>query len=155
MANWKDFKRITCKCGRYVEKNDDLFRMSLYFLKKPTKTKTERNEKIIDEIFFSYICPQCDREVVLIKRRAINAAGNIKMLLPIKLIGKEASDYLEQTKTNRINKTNELKYSDSAVFVKGVAMSYFKTINKTHQRPRYINESGYSGDKVECKLTII
>ena len=155
MAKWNDFEKITCKCGKYILKNKDLFRVSYYKIKNPTLKMTEKKERIIDEIFFYYVCPVCDREVVLIKRRARNAIGNPKLLLPVKLIGKDALNYLELTKNNRINKTNELTYSDGGKFVKGISMSYFKTINKTHQRPRYLNECAYSGDKVECELKIL
>lgn len=145
---------ITCTCGRYITKDKDLFRVAYYKVKKPTLKLTEKNERILQEIFFCYVCPQCDREVIVIKRKARNAIGKPKVLFPVKLIGKEASDYLELTKDNRINKTNELVYTDTGKFVKGICMSYFKTIDKTHQRPRYLNEAGYSGNKVESKIKV-
>lgn len=146
--------KITCRCGHYITKNDDLFLLSFYKVRKPTQARTSRNERIIDEVFYSYVCPKCDRDVIVIKRKAINAVGNVKVLIPEKIIGERATEYLEKTKFNRINKTNELTYTNTGKFVKGISMSYFKTINKTHQRPRYLNESGYSGDKVECELKV-
>ena len=154
MGKWNDFRTITCRCGRTIYKDSDLFRLSCYSLKKPTQIRTGKNEKILEESFLFYICPQCDREVIVIKRKALNAANNKKVLLPVKLTGREALEYLELTKNNRIDKTHELTYCDTSKFVKGLSMSYFKTINKTHQRPRYLNEAGYSGEKVECKLKV-
>lgn len=146
--------KITCKCGHYITKNDDLFRLSYYKIKTPTKKYTERNERIIEEFFYCYVCPECDRDVVLIKRKAINAIGAKKAIIPEKLIGLEAIKYLQLTENNRINKTNTLQYTDTGIFIKGFPLSYFKTISATHQRPRYINECGYSGNKVECKLKV-
>lgn len=146
--------RITCKCGRFITKDNDLFRISFYKLTKPTKDKTNKNEKIIEETFYYYVCPKCDSDVVVIKRKAINAAGNIKILIPEKLIGLEAIKYMQQTDKIRINKTSDLKYAESNIFVRGVPLSYFKTLSATTQRPRYINEASFSGDKVECKVKV-
>lgn len=154
MSKWQDFNKITCKCGRIVYKDSDLFRISFYKVKTPTLKRTEKNERRLEEIFFYYVCPRCDREVVLIKRKALNAAKNHKLLFPVKLICKEASEYIELTKDNRINLTNKLFYNDTSRFVKGISMSYFKSINDRFQRPRYLNECGYSGEKVECKLKV-
>lgn len=154
MGYLNNFSKITCKCGRYITKEKDLFRISYYKLKTPLFKKTNDNKRIIDEVFFYYICPQCDRDVVLIKRRAINNAGNVFSLIPTKLIGKDAAEYLMKTKEIRVNLTNKLNYTEYGRFVNCGQISYFKTINDTHQRPRYLNESGYSGEKIESQLKI-
>lgn len=129
-------------------------RLSFYKVKQPTQKKTSKNERITEETFYYYICPKCERDVVIIKRKAINGAGNIKLLIPEKLIGKSATEYLEMTKENRINKTNEIRYTQRECYCKGVPMSYFKTMGATTQRPRYINEIGYSGKKIESELKV-
>ena len=154
MGYLNNFSKITCKCGRYITKEKDLFRISYYKLKTPLFKKTNDNKRIIDEVFFYYICPQCDRDVVLIKRRAINNAGNVFSLIPTKLIGKDAAEYLMKTKEIRVNLTNKLNYTEYGRFFNCGQISYFKTINETHQRPRYLNESGYSGEKIESQLKI-
>ena len=146
--------KITCRCGHYITKNDDLYRLSYYKVKMPTKKRTERNERIIEENFYCYVCPECDRDVVLIKRKAINAIGTKKALMPEKLIGLEAIQYLQLTENNRINKTNTLQYVGFKTFGKGLPLSYFKSLSDKSQRPRYINECGYSGDKVECAIKV-
>ena len=154
MGYLNNFSKITCKCGRYITKEKDLFRISYYKLRQPLDKRTLDNKKIIDEVFFYYVCPRCDRDVVLIKRRAINNAGNVFSLLPTKLIGKEAAEYLIKTQEIRVNLTNKLNYTEYGRFVNCGQISYFKAINETHQRPRYLNESGYSGDKIESKVKI-
>lgn len=154
MGYLNNFNKITCKCGRYITKEKDLFRISYYKLRQPLDKRTVDNKRIIDEVFFYYVCPRCDRDVVLIKRRAINNAGNVFSLLPTKLIGKEAAEYLIKTQEIRVNLTNKLNYTEYGRFVNCGQISYFKAINETHQRPRYLNESGYSGDKIESKVKI-
>ncbi len=154
MGYLSNFTKITCKCGRYITKDKDLFRVSYYKLKNPLSKKTIDNKRIIDEVFFFYVCPQCDREIVYIKKRAINNAGNISLLLPVTLIGKPATEYMEATKEIRVNLTNKLNYTEYGRFVNCGQISYFKTINDTHQRPRYLNESGYSGEKIENKIKV-
>lgn len=154
MSYLNNFSKITCKCGRYITKENDLFRVNYYRLKQPLEKKTTDNKRIIEEVFFYYVCPRCDRDVVLIKRRAINNVGNPIALLPIKLIGKEAAEYLIKTQQIRVNLTNKLNYTEYGRFVNCGQISYFKAINETHQRPRYLNESGYSGEKIESKVKI-
>lgn len=145
--------RVTCSCGNYITKNDDLYKLSYFKVKQPTKKRTQKNERIIDEFFYYYVCPKCEREVIVIKRRAINAAGNIKILIPEKIIGKKAADYLKMTENLRINKTSELRYTEN-IYVRGVPLSYFKTLSAEAQRPRYINECAYSGAKIESKVKV-
>lgn len=154
MGYFNSFSKITCKCGRYITKEKDLFRVNYYKLKTPLERRTHDNKRIIDEVFFYYVCPRCDRDVILIKRRAINNAGNVISLIPVKLIGKEAAEYLIKTQEIRVNITNKLNYTEYGRFVNCGQISYFKTINDTHQRPRYLNESGYSGEKIECKIKV-
>lgn len=145
-----------CFCGKYVTRNNDLFRFSYFKVKKPTLKKTDKNERIIEEYFYYYVCPDCSRDVVLIKRTALNGLGLKKSLFPEKLIGIKASEYLEQTKDIRINKTNELKYPlNNSTYVKGIPLSYFKTIDSLHQRPRFLNESAYSGERVNNPINIL
>ena len=155
MGYLNNFSKITCRCNRYITKEDDLYRVSYYKLRTPVEKRTSNNERIIDEVFFCYVCPRCDRDVVFIKKRAINSAGNIKAILPVTLIGKDAADYLERTKDIRTNLTNTLHYTEYGRFVKCGQISYFKAINETHQRPRYLNESGYSGEKIESKVKVL
>ena len=128
--------------------------MSFYKVKEPTQKKTSKNEKIVSESFYYYVCPRCERDVIVINRKAINAVGNIKSLLPEKLIGEKATNYLIMTSENRINKTSELTYNYNSRYCRGVPMSYFKTISAEIQRPRYINEAAYSGAKIETKVKI-
>lgn len=155
MGYLNNFNRITCRCGRYITKEDDLYRVSLYKVKSLTEKRTARNERITAEYFFTYVCPRCDREVVYIKRKAINNIGNPKIVLPVLLVGEKAVEYLELTKDNRTNLTNTLNYTEYGRFVNCGQISYFKAINDTHQRPRYLNESGYSGEKIESKIKVI
>ena len=146
--------RVTCKCGHYITRNDDLYKLSYYKLRQPVQKRTSKNERIIEETFYYYVCPKCERDVIVIKRKAINAVGNIKILIPEKIIGKKATDYLLLTEKNRINKTNELRYGENNIYVRGVPLSYFKTLGAETQRPRYINEVAYSGSKVESKVKV-
>lgn len=146
--------KITCRCGHYITKNDDLYRLSYYKVKIPTLKRTNHNEKITEETFYCYVCPECDRDVVVIKRKAMNAVGNIKTLMPEKLIGLKAIEYLQLTEKNRINKTNALEYSEFGAYTKGIPLRYFKTLNSTVQRPRYFNEAGFAGEKIESKIKI-
>ena len=146
--------KITCICGHFVTKKDDLSKLNYYKLKKPTLKQTDKNEKIIEESFYYYVCPRCDRDVIVIMRKAINAIGAKKLLLPEKITGIKAIEYLQLTADNRINKTNELQLSEKTSYTKGIPVSYFKALSGTEQRPRYINEAGFSGDKIECKIKI-
>lgn len=130
-----------------------MYKLSYYKVKQPTLRRTAKNERIIDEFFYYYVCPKCERNVIVIKRRAINAAGNIKTLIPEKIIGKRAAEYLVLTEKTRINKTNELRFNEN-IYVRGVPLSYFKTIGAEAQRPRYINECAYSGAKIESKVKV-
>lgn len=149
----KNFK-ITCSCGHYITKNDNLFLINFYKLKTPLLKRTKKNERIIEETFYYYVCPKCEKDIIVINRKALNALRNIKVLPPEKLMGFRAEKYLKETENNRINKTSELKYNETGVYCKGVPMSYFKTIDGTHQRARYINECGYSGDITESKVIV-
>lgn len=149
----RDFK-ITCICGHFITKNDDLCKLNYYKLKTPTLKKTDRNERIIEESFYYYVCPRCDRDVIVIMRKAINGIGAKKTLIPIKLTGLKAIEYLQLTENNRINKTNEILFPEAKVYSKGIPLSYFKTLSATEQRPRFINEAAYSGDKVTSELII-
>ena len=146
--------KITCICGHFVTKKDDLSKLNYYRLKKPTLKQTDKNEKIIEESFYYYVCPRCDRDVIVIMRKAINAIGAKKVLIPEKLTGLKAIEYLHQTSDNRINKTNELILTEKNYYTKGIPLSYFKALSATKQRPRYINEAAFSGDEVECELKI-
>ena len=146
--------KITCICGHFVTKQNDLSKINFYKLKTPTIKRTDKGEKIIEESFYYYVCPRCDRDVIVIMRKAINAIGAKKLLLPEKITGIKAIEYLQLTADNRLNKTNELQLSDMSYHSKGIPISYFKTLSATEQRPRYINEAAFSGDKIECKITI-
>lgn len=146
--------RVECWCGEYFDTIQDIDKLTFYKVKFPTIKHTPKNEKIIEEVFYYYFCPKCERDVVLIKRKALNALGNRKALIPEKLVGKAASEYLEKTKENRINKTNELRYI-SKPYSKVIDLSYYKTLNGTTQRPRYLNETGFSGAKVESEVLIL
>lgn len=146
--------KITCICGHFVTKKDDLGLLNYYKLKTPTLKRTDKNEKIIEESFYYYVCPKCDRDVIVIMRKAINAIGAKKVLIPEKLTGLKAIEYLQLTADNRINKTNEMQLSDKGYHTKGIPISYFKALSGTEQRPRYINEAGYSGEMIESKITV-
>lgn len=146
--------KITCRCGRYITKNDDLMRLNYYKVRRPILKRTSKNERIIEETFYHYVCPQCDNDVVVIKRKAVNAVGNKKILLPEKLIGLRAVEYLHMTQNDRIDKTHELRYSQREWSCKGVPMSYFKAKSATVQQPRYINEIGNSGKPVTSEIKI-
>lgn len=146
--------KITCRCGHYVTKNDDLYRLSYYKVQKPTLSKTQKNERIVAETFYCYVCPECNSDVVVIKRKIRNNSGRISALLPQKLIGLEAVKYLQMTENNRIDKTHSLEFS-VGVFTKGEPMTYYKTLSPIHQRPRYINECGYSGKRIENEVKIL
>lgn len=145
---------ITCSCGNFVTRNDDLYKISFYKVKVPTLKKTQKNERVIEESFYCYVCPKCDKDVILIKRKARNNLGHIKALLPVKLIGLKAVEYLQLTENNRINKTSTLQYSDNNIFSKGVPLRYAKSISYNTQRLRYINECGYDGDKIKTEVVI-
>lgn len=149
----RDFK-ITCICGHFISKNNDLSKLNYYKLKKPTLNKTDNNEKITEETFFYYVCPKCERDVIVIMRKAVNAIGAKKVLIPEKLTGLKAIEYLQLTADNRINKTNEIQLSEKSYHSKGIPVSYFKSLSGTQTRPRYINEAGYSGEMIESKVTV-
>lgn len=149
----RDFK-ITCICGHFITKNDDLCRVNFYKLLKPTLNKTEKGEKVTEESFYYYVCPRCDRDVIVIMRKAINGIGAKKTLIPVKLTGLKAIEYLQLTENNRINKTNEILFSEAKVYSKGIPLSYYKTLSATEQRPRFINEAAYSGEKVTSEVIV-
>lgn len=146
--------KIICSCGRFADTKEDIDKISFYKVKTPTLKHTSRNEKIVEEYFYYFICPWCEKDIVLIKRKAINALGNKKAVLPVTLEGLEAAEYLARTQENRINKTKEISYMTKP-FSNCIDLSYYKTINSTTQRPRYLNESGFSGLRVENKVIVI
>ena len=146
--------KITCTCGRYITKNDNLHLLSCYKVQIPTLKKASDGSRVIEEYFYTYICPQCNRDVVVIRRTARKATGKIQTLKPCKLIGESACAYLELTANNRINKTNTLCYSDYGNSVKGMPLRYAKTINSNTQRLRYINECAYDGDRIKTEVLI-
>ena len=154
MPEWSTGMQIICWCGEYVDTVKDLHRLSFYKVKNPTLRYTPKNERIVEEYFYSCTCPKCDRDIVLIKRKALNSIGQRKALVPIKLVGLRAIEYLQETEHNRVNKTNELTYMTKP-YSKVIDLSYFKTLNGTTQRPRYLNETGFSGAKVESELITI
>ena len=146
--------KVYCWCGEYIDTLKDLHRLSFYKVKTPTIKRTPKGERVIDEFFYSYVCPKCERDVVLIKRKALNSIGERKALIPVKLIGLEAVEYLQETEHNRVNKTNELCYMTKP-YSKVIDLSYFKALNDHTQRPRYLNETAFSGDKVVTEPILI
>lgn len=146
--------QIHCWCGEYIDTAKDLHRLSFYKVKNPTLRYTPKNERIVEEYFYSFTCQKCDRDIVLIKRKALNSIGQRKALIPVKLVGLRAIEYLQETEHNRVNKTNELCYMTKP-YSKVIDLSYFKTINDHTQRPRYLNETAFSGDKVTTEPILI
>lgn len=132
-----------------------MYKINFYKVRIPTLRRTAKNERIIEEMFYYYVCPECGRDVVVIKRKAVNAVGLKKALIPEKLIGEKAAAYLSLTTDNRINKTSELRYNTTETHTKGIPLTYYKTISATVQRPRYLNECGFAGDKVENEVLIL
>lgn len=146
--------KIYCDCGRYADTKEDIDKLSFYKIKTPTLRHTEKRERIVEEYFYYWVCPWCEKDIVLIKRKALNALGYKKALIPITLTGIQASEYLARTQENRINKTSELRHCAKS-FSNCIDLSYYKTLTGTTQRPRYLNESGFSGNKIENKVIII
>lgn len=146
--------KIYCDCGRYADTNTDIDKVSLYKVKQPTIRHTQKGERIIEEWFYSWVCPWCEKDVVLIKRYALNGLNRKKALLPVTITGLDACEYLMRTQENRVNKTNDLLYKIQK-YSKIIDLSYYKTLSAETQRPRFVNESGFSGSPIKSKIVIV
>lgn len=146
--------KINCSCGRYADTKEDIDKISLYKVKIPTIKHTLKGERIIEELFYLWVCPWCEKSIVLIKRKALNSVGNRKALMPVTLSGLEADEYLARTQENRVNKTETIRFMTKP-YSKTIDLVYFKVLTGTTQRPRYLNESGYSGSKITSNVIII
>lgn len=146
--------KIHCWCGEFVDKDKDLHRLSYYRVKTPTIQYTRKNERIIEEYFYTFVCNKCLRDVVYIVRRARNAIGGRKAVMPEILVGLSAIEYLQKTENNRINKTHELTHNPQP-YSRVMDLCFGKTINSTTQRRRFVNETGWDGGKIENEVILI
>ncbi len=143
--------KIACKCGEFLNTDIDFFRITKYENRPILKRKSFNNKKITREIIFSFICPKCEKQIVDIHRYSTNALGNQIKIEYEQLRGIEAEKYLEFSKNNRKEKDIILKIPK---YTKGVPLSYFKSINEKTQRPRFLNEVCYSGNKVVNEIKV-
>ena len=137
-------------CGIiYDKKNINTYWcIETYKLIKPYISNVKM-QKVIMENCEVFVCKKCGSTKVL-----VNRYGKNKRLLEHKrLKGIEAIDYLTATSELRILQPRKIPcknipYSKTLPFV------YGKVTGKNTQRPRYINESGWSGDSIDAKLTV-
>jgi len=146
--------KINCSCGRHADTKEDIDTISLYKVKTPTLKHTLKGERVVEELFYYWICPWCEKSIVLIKRKALNSLGHRKALIPVTLSGLDADEYLTRTQENRVNKTETIRYMTKP-YSKSIDLVYFKVLTDTTQRGRYLNESGYSGNKITSNIIII
>ena len=146
--------KIYCDCGRYADTNTDIDRISLYKLRQPLIKHTPKGQRIIEEWFYTWVCPWCEKDIVLIKRYALNGINRKKALLPETLTGLDACEYLMRTQDSRVNKTNDILFKIQK-YSKIIDLSYYKTISAETQRPRFVNETGFSGNKITSKIVIV
>lgn len=105
------------------------------------------NTKVIKEVVYTLLCTKNGCTKVEILRY-----GNNKQLLQREtLSGQSALNFLSKTEKVRIRQNQvvpikEIKQSKTIPFV------YGKTITSTTQRPRYINEAGFSGNIIKSNL---
>lgn len=144
-------KKITCKCGHYAIVEEPKYNVVKYENKPVLKKRTDKGERISREIFYFYVCPRCDRDVVEIHRWAINAAGNEAKREKELLIGEKATNYLITSRENRKQKLIDIR---QAIYTKGIPLRYGKAINDETVRLRYINEAAFDGEKIECKIKV-
>lgn len=144
--------KIQCICGEYVNTDSDFYKITKYENRPVMKHKAFNGQRITREIVFSYVCPKCERQIVDIHRYGINALGNSKKLEYQQLRGADAEEYLKATYWCR--KERKIMPKVSAYTGKGIPIAYFKSIDSTHQRRRYINEAAYDGAKIESKVKI-
>lgn len=144
--------RITCRCLHYVDVEEPQYNVMIYENKPVIKRKTDKGKRIVKELVYYYVCPQCDRDVVEVHRWAINAAGNVAKQEKEILIGIDACTYMINSISHR--KPKLIEYKDS-IPTKGIPLRYGKAINDETVRMRFINEAGYEGGKIETKVNLI
>lgn len=143
--------KITCRCNKYVEVENPQYNVSVFENKPVLKRKTDNGEKIVKELVYHYVCPQCDKDVVEIHRWAVNAAGNVAKREKEQLTGISACEYMFNSYNTR--KAKNIKFKDN-VYCKGIPLRYGKVINNETVRMRYINEAGYDGGEITSKVTL-
>lgn len=144
--------KIQCNCGEYVNTDNDFYKITKYENRPVIKRKSFNNQRITREIVFSYICPKCGKQIVDIHRYGINALGASKKLEYQQLRGLDAEEYLKASYYNR--KEREIMPKVPVYSGKGIPVSYFRSVDSTHQRRRYINEAAYDGAKIESKVKV-
>lgn len=145
-------KKITCKCLYFVDVENPKYNVVKYENKPSLKKYTDKGERVFREIFYYYICPRCNRDVVEIHRWTINAAGNESKREKELLIGEKASKYLVESSNSRRNKMINYR---NFIYSKGIPLRYGKALNDETVRLRYINETAYDGDKIETKVKVL
>lgn len=143
--------KITCSCQHYVNTDDTSYNITKYENKPVLKRHSNNGEYIVKEVFYYYVCPRCDKEVVEIHRFKRNAIGNLARVEREQLFGLKAANYLIQTQETRKQRLIEFK---EHIHSKGIPLRYGKCINDETVRLRYINECGFDGDKIESKVKI-
>ena len=127
------------------------YNVTKYVNKPVFKKRTDNGERVTKEIVYCFVCPECEREVVQVNRWAINAARNECKRERELLVGLKAEQYLLETIDYR--KIRPIEYKD-VIHGKGIPLRYGKCINDETVRLRYINECGFDGERIECKVKV-
>ncbi len=142
---------IVC-CGVKYSKNDpETYWCIDTDVNRPIQKKYVGSDRVIKEIVDSYTCKKCGGLIVTITRYG-TLRGRKKLLERERLSGIEATNYL--TATANVRERQPLSCPIQSVpYSKYVDFRYGKIIDSTTQRPRYLNECDWAGDKIknECK----
>lgn len=145
------FKAVIC-CGVKYSKNDpETYWCIDTDINKPIQKKYVGSDRVVKEVVDSYTCKKCGCLIVTVTRYGV-LRGHRKILEREKLTGYEATDYLEATA--KVRERQPLACPMQSVpFSKHVDFKYGKVLNSTTQRPRFLNEQDWAGEKIvnECR----
>lgn len=135
----------------YVTSEDNGEIITKYENKPVLKKRSNYGDFVVKEIFYYYVCPKCDTDVVDIHRYKRNALGNLAKVERELLVGEKAARYLIKSQQTRKQKIIEFK---DYIRSKGIPLRYGKCINDETVRMRYINEACFDGEKIESKVKV-
>lgn len=143
---------IVC-CGVKYSKNDpETYWCIDTDLNKPVQKKYVGSDRVVKEVVDSYTCKKCGCLIVTVTRYGV-LRGKRKLLERERLSGLMATDYLEATA--KVRERQPLSCPMQSVpYAKYVDFRYGKVIDSTTQRPRFLNEQDWAGEKMkkECKV---
>lgn len=143
--------KLTCNCTNYIDTDEQSELVTKYENNPVIKKISNTGDKIIQEVFYYYICPKCCRDVIEIHRYKKNGIGKKAKVEKEILVGYKATNYLIQSRYCRKEKRIQFK---EYIYSKGIPLRYGKAINSETIRMRYINEACFDGNKIVSKVKI-